>query len=847
MSNLSKLKFGALIVTGKNYMPWVLDVKMHLESMRIAQTIVENNDSPPQDKARANIFLRKHIDDGLKFEYLTTEDPSILWKDLKDRFDNQIEVLLLVFREDKRSLQFQDFKKVNECSRFVHNLNSNNELLMKNHQSRPTGSLAYPEVNATKNDTKSFMCGQGQSHGKVHVVKEPTIMLHQTIRLKMSTSASIMVNLAHRRKLMVLALDVVAQTTGQSLVEEPLTSVSFKMNSNGAQHQQKVGDLCIADSGATHTIQKSKKHFPEYRPTKGTIRTISGSVYLIKGTGKANFILPNGTKFLINNAIFSHKSCRNLLSFGDIYLNGYDTQTTTIENKKYLHIIEKSNVLEKLPILHSRLHYTHLSMAESHMVIKEKSCDPSIVSLWHDRLGYPGTTMMKRSSPLKVKKESLVFLERIQGDICGPMHLPCGPFRYFIVLIDASSRWSHVSLLSTCNVAFAKFLAQIIKLRAHFPDYTIKRVRLDNAGEFTSQAFNDYSMSVGIVFEHPVAHVHTQNGLAESLIKRLHLIARPLIMRTKLLISIGGHVILHVASLICMRPSANHVYSPMQLSFGQEPNISHLRIFGCAVYVPIAPPQRTKMGPQRRLGIYVGYEMISIIRYLEPLTGDVFTACFTDNHFNEAIFPLLWGEKKNHEKDVSWSEPSLLYLDPRTKQSEIEVKKIMHMQEIANQLPDAFTDTKRVTKSYIPVVYAPARVEIPDIKSDDKVTQESTTCLKRGRPVGSKDKNPRKRKATENAIIHEDIVLEGTQNVAPPEEEIDDINKEIAINYGHSKISLDQTKTKIINEKFCYNVACDIMNENDEPEPTSVIECQSRHDRNKWKEAMQAELNSLNK
>ncbi|GKG37753.1 hypothetical protein Tco_0456976, partial [Tanacetum coccineum] len=64
----------------------------------------------------------------------------------------------------------------------------------------------------------------------------------------------------------------------------------------------------------------------------------------------------------------------------------------------------------------------------------------------------------------------------------------------------------------------------------------------------------------------------------------------------------------------------------------------------------------------------------------------------------------------------------------------------MHMQEIANQLPDAFTNTKRVTKSYIPAVNALARVEIPDIKSDDKVTQESKARLKGGRPVGSKDK-----------------------------------------------------------------------------------------------------------
>ena len=89
-----------------------------------------------------------------------------------------------------------------------------------------------------------------------------------------------------------------------------------------------------------------------------------------------------------------------------------------------------------------------------------------------------------------------------------------------MVLIDASTRWSHVCLLSTRNMTFARLLAQIIRLKAQFPDYTIKTIRLDNAGEFTSQAFNDYCMSTGITVEHPVAHVHTQNRLAESLIKR---------------------------------------------------------------------------------------------------------------------------------------------------------------------------------------------------------------------------------------------------------------------------------------------------------------------------------------
>ena len=90
-----------------------------------------------------------------------------------------------------------------------------------------------------------------------------------------------------------------------------------------------------------------------------------------------------------------------------------------------------------------------------------------------------------------------------------------------MVLINASTRWSHVCLLSTRNVAFARLLAQIIRLQAQFPNYPIKKIRLDNAGEFTSQAFDNYYMSIGINVEYPVAHTHTQNSLAESFIKRL--------------------------------------------------------------------------------------------------------------------------------------------------------------------------------------------------------------------------------------------------------------------------------------------------------------------------------------
>jgi len=112
-----------------------------------------------------------------------------------------------------------------------------------------------------------------------------------------------------------------------------------------------------------------------------------------------------------------------------------------------------------------------------------------------------------------------------------------------MVLINASTRLLYVCFFITRNTVFARFIAQIIRLNAQFPDYAIKKVRLDNAGEFTSQAFNDYCVSMRIDIKYPVPHVHTQNNMAELLIKRLQLIAKPLILRTKLPISIWGDML----------------------------------------------------------------------------------------------------------------------------------------------------------------------------------------------------------------------------------------------------------------------------------------------------------------
>ena len=99
---------------------------------------------------------------------------------------------------------------------------------------------------------------------------------------------------------------------------------------------------------------------------------------------------------------------------------------------------------------------------------------------------------------------------------------------------------------------------------------------------------------------------------------------------------------------------------------GQQPNISHMRTFRCVVYVPVAPPQHTKMGFQRTLGIYIVFELPFIFGYLEPLTGDMFTTQFADYRLDETLLPKLGGESNENKGEILLKNPSLSHLDPLT-------------------------------------------------------------------------------------------------------------------------------------------------------------------------------------
>ncbi|XP_057247293.1 uncharacterized protein LOC104901534 [Beta vulgaris subsp. vulgaris] len=131
------------------------NAEIHLDAKDLGDTIKEENKATSQNKAKAMIFLRHHLHEGLKIEYLTVKDPQVLWSNLKERHNTVKRILRNILN-----------------LYLVSSVEQNNELLMKNHESRPTGSAPFPEANATSHNGKEKYhannSGRGRGRGYGH-------------------------------------------------------------------------------------------------------------------------------------------------------------------------------------------------------------------------------------------------------------------------------------------------------------------------------------------------------------------------------------------------------------------------------------------------------------------------------------------------------------------------------------------------------------------------------------------------------------------------------------------------------------------------------------------------------
>jgi hypothetical protein len=65
--------------------------------------------------------------------------------------------------------------------------------------------------------------------------------------------------------------------------------------------------------------------------------------------------------------------------------------------------------------------------------------------------------------------------------------------------------------------------------------------------------------------------------------------------------------------------SALGLKTPEEMFTGKKPEVSHLKIFGCPVFIHIPKEKRNKLDPSRKKGLFVGYcEVSKVFRIYIP-------------------------------------------------------------------------------------------------------------------------------------------------------------------------------------------------------------------------------------
>ena len=122
--------------------------------------------------------------------------------------------------------------------------------------------------------------------------------------------------------------------------------------------------------------------------------------------------------------------------------------------------------------------------------------------------------------------------------------------------------------------------------------------------------------------------------------------------------------------------------------------------------------------------------------FLQPVLWIVMSMrVYSHHHEGEKSIP-------EEQREITWSASKMSHFDHRTNQCELGVQRIIYLQNIVNQLPYTFIDTKKVTKSHILVENAPTWIDVPE----GQLENESKIRLKRGRSIDSKDITPWKRR-----------------------------------------------------------------------------------------------------
>ena len=383
------------------------------------------------------------------------------------------------------------------------------------------------------------------------------------------------------------------------------------------------------DSGASQHMTHDKQSLQNYsefdKPIE--VKLADNNVLHSFGKGDVSLKISDGKEMVtvvLKNVLFVPKLKNKLFSLPSVIDKGATVEfkgqfcELTINNCKY-NIGHKHGKLYKLNAATEK--ETERHDVALNIIDEEKSME-----LWHLRfghLGYDNLNMLKDKSmvdgmdvtvnngpdrkcegcamgkqhrnpfPKHSEANTTQILERIHSDVCGPMNVnSVGGSRYFVTFIDDYSRYTTVYMMKTKDEVFDKF-KEFVTLAENLTGekvkcLSLKKLRSDNGGEYTSKKFDDYCKDNGIKREFTIPYSPQQNGVAERMNRTILEAVRSMLYHANLPHMFWAEAVATAVYLKNRSPTSHlKEMTPLERWSNKKPNVDNLKVFGCKALVHV--------------------------------------------------------------------------------------------------------------------------------------------------------------------------------------------------------------------------------------------------------------------
>ena len=381
------------------------------------------------------------------------------------------------------------------------------------------------------------------------------------------------------------------------------------------------------DTGATSHTTASRGNLSSYSPISHLNQKVivgSGHGIPIHGTGHTQ-LTTSKQPIHLNYVLHAPKIIKNLISVRQLTTDNnvsvsFDPFGFTV-----------SNFQTGIPLLSCN------SRGALYPVTPPNNFVGLTSSIWHDRLGHPGVSVLNSlrnnkficcepfhksaicDSCVLGKQVKLPFFNSqtatlmpfdiLHSDLWTSPVLSSADHKYYVLFLDDFTNFLWTFPISRKSHVFEMFKSLTSLIYTQFLQ-NVKSFQCDNGGEYNNELFQQYCTTNGLIFRFSCPHTSSQNGKAERKIRTINNMIRTMLAHSSVPPQFWHHA-LHMATyLLNILPCKTlQNQSPTQLLYHRDPSYTHLRVFGCLCYPLFPSPTVHKLQPRSTPCVFLGYPL----------------------------------------------------------------------------------------------------------------------------------------------------------------------------------------------------------------------------------------------